>query len=131
MRHVLGDELDTRLHGEDWRVYQQRGVEGALDDEQMHCWVAVSDGVPCAFMTVQLEPERSLGQLWMIAVDPNLQNRGLATRLTTMATDWIREAGMRVALIGTGGDPGHAPARRVYEKAGYTPLPIVNYFKAV
>ena len=31
--------------------------------------------------------------------------------------------------VGTGGDEGHAPARRSYEKAGYTPLPLVRYYK--
>ena len=34
-------------------------------------------------------------------------------------------------MIDTGGDPGHAPARQVYEKANYTLLPIVRYFKAL
>ena len=46
------------------------------------------------------------------------------------ATGWLRPSGMRVAMIETGGDPGHAPARRVYEKAGYTALPAVRVFKA-
>jgi RimJ/RimL family protein N-acetyltransferase len=36
---------------------------------------------------------------------------------------------MTVAMVEAGGDPGHAPARRVYEKAGYTLLPIARYFK--
>ena len=36
---------------------------------------------------------------------------------------------MRVAMIETGGD--HAPARRVYEKAGFTPLPAVRFFKSL
>jgi hypothetical protein len=31
--------------------------------------------------------------------------------------------------IGTGGDPGHAPARRTYEAAGFTPLPLVRYYR--
>jgi hypothetical protein len=38
---------------------------------------------------------------------------------------------MRVAVIGTGGDPGHAPARRVYEQAGYTPHALTQYFKVL
>ena len=38
---------------------------------------------------------------------------------------------MRVAMIGTGGDPGHAAARRLYERAGYEKLPITRYFKAL
>jgi hypothetical protein len=33
--------------------------------------------------------------------------------------------------IDTGGDPGHASARRVYEKADYTLMPIARYFKAL
>jgi hypothetical protein len=41
----------------------------------------------------------------------------------------MREAGMKLAVVGTGGDPGHAPARRSYEKAGYTGLPLVRYYK--
>jgi hypothetical protein len=34
-------------------------------------------------------------------------------------------------MVETGGDPGHAPARRTYEKAGYTLMPIARYFKAL
>ena len=43
----------------------------------------------------------------------------------------LRSAGRRVAMIGTGGDPGHAPARRVYEKADYALIPMARYFKAL
>ena len=49
------------------------------------------------------------------------------TRLTTFALDRMRD----VAMVETGGDPGHAPARRSYEKAGFTLLPIGRYFKAL
>jgi hypothetical protein len=31
----------------------------------------------------------------------------------------MKEAGMRVATVATGGDASHAPARRAYEKAGF------------
>ena len=38
----------------------------------------------------------------------------------------MREAGMRVATVATGADPSHAPARRAYEKAGFTvQIPVV------
>ena len=33
-----------------------------------------------------------------------------------------------LAVVGTGGDPGHAPARRVYEKVGFVGLPLVRYY---
>ena len=37
--------------------------------------------------------------------------------------------GMKLAGVSTGGDPGHAPARRAYEKAGYTAFPNVWYYQ--
>ena len=43
----------------------------------------------------------------------------------------LRGSGMRVAMVETGGDAGHAPARRAYEKAGYTLLPVARYFRAL
>lgn len=48
---------------------------------------------------------------------------------------WVAEADGRpvgfTVVVGTGGDPGHAPARRLYERAGFTPVPLVRYFKAL
>jgi RimJ/RimL family protein N-acetyltransferase len=55
---------------------------------------------------------------------------GLAT-IAGLATDWLHRSGMRIAMVETGGDAGHAAARRVYARAGYTPLPVVRYFKAL
>ena len=83
------------------------------------------------FVAAQLDPERQMGEVWMLAVDPDAQGRGIGTALTEVVTGWLRDAGMTVAMVGTGGDPGHAPARRVYEKAGYTVFPLARYFKAL
>ncbi|WP_150253897.1 GNAT family N-acetyltransferase [Nocardiopsis deserti] len=63
------------------------------------------------------------------SVDADHQGRGVGTALTEAATDWIREQGAAVAMVETGGDDGHAPARATYERAGYTALPIVRYFR--
>lgn len=67
----------------------------------------------------------------MIAVDPIAQQRGIGTALAETATEWLRQSGMSTAMIETGGDPGHAPARRLYEKAGFVALPAVRFFKAL
>jgi hypothetical protein len=47
------------------------------------------------------------------------------------ALDWIKDAGMTVAMVESGGDAGHAPAKRTYEKAGFSLLPVARYFKAL
>ena len=42
----------------------------------------------------------------------------------------MREQGMLLATVGTGGDPSHAPARRAYEKVGFGPaLPSVWLYR--
>ena len=67
----------------------------------------------------------------MIAVDPDSQRSGYATALTNHSLDWFKRAGMKVAMVETGGDPGHAPARATYESAGFRLFPVARYFKKV
>jgi GNAT superfamily N-acetyltransferase len=132
MEQVLGHEIFARLHGDDWRDYQARSVQGVLADEAMRVWVAEADGSVAGFVAATVfDSERRIGEIAMLAVDPACQHRGLGTALTEFGTAWLRDAGMRVAMIGTGGDPGHAPARRVYAKADYTLIPMARYFKAL
>ncbi len=129
-RRVVGDEIFVRLHG-DWRCYQEKSVVSALSDEAMRVWVADVGAAPVGFVAATLHPERLLGEIWMLAVDPDHQSRGIGTALTETATEWLRDSGMRVAMVETGGDAGHAPARHVYEKANYTLSPAARYFKAL
>ena len=130
-RAVMGDEIFERLNGADWRRRQQKDVEDALADDHMTVWVADVDGRAVGFVAAKLDPDQSIGEIYMLAVDPDHQRSGLGAELTTVATEWIRAAGLSIAMIDTGGDPGHEPARRLYEQAGYRPMPIVRYFKAL
>ena len=72
-----------------------------------------------------------MGVIEIIGVDPNYQRRGIGSLLTKTATDHMRSAGMDIAVVETGGDPGHAPARAAYEEAGFTLLPIARYFRVL
>jgi ribosomal protein S18 acetylase RimI-like enzyme len=128
---TIGPELLERLEGADWRVRQRRDVEEALTDQGMQVWVADVDGRAVGFAAAKLDTERRIGEIHMLAVDPDHQRHGIGSELTGAATEWIRAAGLSVAVVETGGDDGHAPARDLYEKAGYTALPIVRYFKAL
>lgn len=65
----------------------------------------------------------------MLAVDPTAQRQGIGRRLIETALDYMRSEGVTRAELGTGGDPGHAAARRAYERAGFVGLPLVHYYK--
>lgn len=128
---TIGAELFEQLEGQDWRIRQKMDVEDVLADERMTVWVAEVAGRAVGFAAARLDADHDMGEIYMVAVDPDHQSRGLGLALTDAATDWIRDAGLSVAVVETGGDDGHTPARRVYEAAGFTPMPIVRYFKAL
>lgn len=131
MARVLGPELDRRPHGV-WQTTQAAAVRQVLGARETEAWVAVEGEAVVGFVTVRVaDPALRLGEIGMLAVDPAAQRRGWGRRLADHATDRLRERGMQVVMIDTGGDPGHAPARATYAAAGFTPMPLVRYFKAV
>lgn len=130
LRVVLG-AVFTAMHP-DWRADQERAVREACATDGMRVWVAVSTeagGEIAGFAAARLDDAESMGELYMVAVDPAHQRAGVGALLTTHALAWMKDNGMRLAMVETGGDPGHAPARRTYERAGFTPLPTVRYFR--
>jgi ribosomal protein S18 acetylase RimI-like enzyme len=110
METILGKEISLRLHGEDWRTYQAASVRDVINDETMQVWVSVEEhDQVVGFVAAKIvDPDRRIGEIVMLAVDPAASGQGRGTALTEHATTWLREQGMRVAMIGTGGDPGHA-----------------------
>jgi len=129
---VLGQELAWRLHGEDWRTYHAVELREILDAESTVTWVAEVDGRVVGFAAARVvDPDRRIGEVRIVGVDPTAQRAGIGAALTKHAERWLRDQGMAVAFVGTGGDPGHAPARGLYEALGYRPFPIVQFYKAL
>ncbi|NJP65204.1 GNAT family N-acetyltransferase [Streptomyces spiramenti] len=127
---VLGPEVFHRQYP-DWRASQRGEVEAACTDGRARVWVADTGSRIVGFVAVVLAQDGDAGAIELLAVDPDHQGHSIGTALTEFATDWMREAGVSLVSIWTGGDPGHAPARRTYEKAGYTALPLTRYYKAL
>ncbi len=129
LEQVLGSDIFRRLHP-DWREDQGRAVEEVCTEKKGRVWVAEVNEAAVGFVAVEVfDPKRSMGEISMLAVDPDYQDHGIGTALTEFALDRLKDAGMKVAMVETGGDPGHAPARCIYEKAGCVNLPIARYFK--
>lgn len=126
---ILGPKLYPIAIYPDWRKSQKEVVEKACGDEKTDTWVAVVDGNVVGFVAYELNEESKTGEVRLLAVHPENQNHGIGTELNIFALQKLKEGGMKLAVVGTGGDEGHAPARRSYEKAGYTALPLVRYYK--
>lgn len=126
-RATLGEQIYRALYP-DWLASQARDVETVCRDDAVAVWVAEQDGRPVGFVALRVNQEEGAGEIDMIAVDPLAQRQGLGTALTSFALRRFREAGLPLAVVATGGDPGHAPARRVYERLGFVGLPLVRYY---
>lgn len=129
LERVLGvSGVYAQLHP-DWRLSQRRAVENVCTAAAIHAWVADADRDVAGFVAVRLDHDESIGEIYMLAVDPAHQCSGVGATLTSFALKWIKHHGMALAMVETGGDPGHAPARHIYERAGFTELPVTRYFK--
>ena len=70
-----------------------------------------------------------MGEIYVLAVAPAQQRRGIGTALMNDAFTLIQASGMDMVMVETGGDPGHQPARAAYESAGFERWPVARYFK--
>lgn len=130
-QQILGPDLYPIAIYEDWRQGQKEVVEKICPDPKMNTWVAEVDDKVVGFITYELNDETKVGEVQLLAVHPDYQNHGIGTKLNLFALEKLKAGGMKLAVVGTGGDDGHAPARRSYEKAGYTGLPLVRYYQAL
>jgi ribosomal protein S18 acetylase RimI-like enzyme len=127
IREALGPEINDALQP-DWRAKQQRDVEEVLVAPTSNVWVADLATNVAGFVAVRIHDDRRIGEIDMLAVDPPHQGAGIGTALTQFALAWIKRSGVSVAMVETGSDPGHVPARRTYENAGMKLVPVARYF---
>lgn len=109
MGRVLGPRLN-RIVYPDWAAGQARAVEEVCRDEGIKVWVAEVGTEPVGFVAVAFHDDPRSAGIDMIAVDPDQQCRGIGSALLASALDRISAAGIHLAHLGTGGDPGHAAA---------------------
>ncbi|MBD1867818.1 GNAT family N-acetyltransferase [Cyanobacteria bacterium FACHB-471] len=129
IQNALDAEVYQAFYPVGWRVSQQKAVEDVCAAEDTNVWVAIDADSTVGFVAVKLHSEDNMGEIYMIAVDPDFQSQGIGTALIEFALAWMKDAGMAIAMVETGGDRGHALARYTYEKVGFRQLPIARYFK--
>ncbi|MEP7188289.1 MAG: GNAT family N-acetyltransferase, partial [Roseiflexaceae bacterium] len=116
----------------DWRSSQSAMVDAMCrNQEQYTGWVAEQATIVVGFVLYELNLHDKVGEVQLLAVHLAHQNRGIGTLLNNVALHNMHERGMTMAVVGTGGDAGHAPARAAYEKVGYTALPLARYYKVL
>lgn len=84
------------------------------------------------FIALSCDEDQRVGEIVLTAVHPAHAGQGIGTKLNQAALARMRERGMIVATVGTGGDASHAAARRAYEKSGFgAVIPSLIYFQSL
>ena len=112
IERVLGSDIFGRLHP-DWREDQRRAVEDACAAKKGRVWVADVQGDVVGFVSVEVfDAGRSMGEISMLAVDPDHQGRGVGTTLGPSAPRHTRPrpGENREEPPGQASTPDRAPA---------------------
>jgi len=115
----------------DWRASQTESVEMVCGNENMPTWTALDDGIPVGFVGLKLHTDEKMGEIYIVGVDPDAQGRGIARALIEFGVDWMKKQGLKMCIIQTGMDSGHAPARATYEKLGFDMWPAAQFYKEI
>ena len=117
----------------DWKTMKRGQIASACEPENSaHVLVAELDRSAVGFATYYLDQQKRVGMIGNNAVHPDYQGAGIGSQMYAVVLERMREAGMKCAKVTTGLDESHAPARRAYEKAGFSrALPSVDYYRTL
>ncbi len=118
-RSILGEEIYNLVQAKEDDAQGEFLVSLFAPESGWDVYAADLAGVVVGFISVQLNLDTQVGEIGLNAVHPNHAGKGFGTAMYDFALGQMKEVGIRVATVSTGGDASHAPARRAYEKAGF------------
>jgi GNAT superfamily N-acetyltransferase len=129
MRQAVQPYVYDNFYPNGWEARQTADIETFLRDEGDKVWVACVAENVVGWVGVRLHPEDKMGEIYILAVDPDYQRQGIGAALINTAHSVMREAGMAMVMVETGDDDGHIASRATYERAGFVRWPVARYFK--
>jgi GNAT superfamily N-acetyltransferase len=112
-----------------WRARQYADLAALLNEEPANVDVAFVDSRVAGWVCTRMHPDDNMGEVYVLAVEPELQRQGIGRALLDHSVQRSLLAGMTMIMVETGDDPGHEPARRTYEADGFERWPVARYFK--
>ena len=126
-RAQLGDEIFF-MSFPDHKAQKTKGVLANLKSGTMY--VTECEGEVAGFIHYVYDAASRMGTISNNAVSGKFRGRGIGPRQYEFVFDKLREHGAVGVRVTTGLDDAHAPARRAYEKAGFSAnTQSITYYK--
>jgi mycothiol synthase len=121
------DEAWVRVNA---RAFAGHPEQGRLDLDDLHVRMAEPWFDPAGFLLAERDSrllgfhwtkihEDGVGEVYVLGIDPDGQGIGLARPLAVAGLDWLRSAGVTLAMLYV--DESNPIAVALYEKIGFTP----------
>src|SRR5699024_1328804 len=112
-----------------WEMRQYAELAAVLDLEPENVDIAVLEDEPVGWVCTRLHPEDSMGEVYLIVVNPSRLGMSGGRALLECDYERARTAGMRLFMVESGDDSGHGAACALYESDGFVRWPVPRYFK--
>ena len=89
LKGALDADVYQTFYPDGWRPSQEKSVRETCASTDMKLWVAIEAGTVAGFVAVRFH-ESKLGEIYMIAVDPDFQRRGIAMAMTDFAVERMK-----------------------------------------
>lgn len=122
----IADFVTVNNRAFDWHPEQSGLTEEAVRSDMMNEWFSAEgfrlhhiDGSLAAFCWTKIhsDPE-PLGEIYVIAVDPDYHGQGLGKAMTLAGLEWLTDAGLSTAMLYVESD--NVAAVKTYEKIGFS-----------
>lgn len=131
-RPHLGEQVFQHQHGHWEQDYRDELPTLHVPEAGRHAAVAtLTEGTIVGLISWRVDTKARHGEIYLLAVSPLHRRQHIGERLCQHAITHMRAEGVEVVQISTGGDPFHAPARALYERLGFTPVPVTVYLGAL
>ena len=128
---LLGDAVFRHQHGQWEQDYREELP--TLHDPAAGRRIAVAEvnGLIAGYVSWKTGLKPDHGEICILAVSPTYRRNQVGRGLCEYAIVEMKADGVKVVEIGTGDDAFHAAARGLYERLGFTKIPIAGYLKSV
>ena len=136
-RPHLGERVFQHQHGHWEQDYREEAPTLHAPEAGRNAAVATqTDDTIAGLISWRVDAKARHGEIYLLAVSPRHRRRHVGTSarrppLCEHAMAQMRSAEVEVVQIGTGGDPFNAPARALYERLGFTQVPVAVYLGAI
>ena len=121
---VLGNPTMT------WEERKTKQNRDLFAEHPEWVWVLETGSDIIGFVTFKIDSERSFGLMDNNGVLPQHAGKGWGKFMYRHVLDYFRKQGLKVAMVETGLDDPHIPARKAYEGVGFDrSTPVVYYWQ--